>query len=255
MAVRLTTKGPHWLGQPIRFVVEAKNVGERTVSFDVQGLSHMPFQMKGPDGRPVDCVDYHAHHGQTFQHFLSLEPGAAFELTAVDATHSFAIFKAGAYTVTFTGLERWGIGPEVFPPGASKGSVVCGVPESAPLRVEIGPGDLRARDQILRRIFPILPEGWTLWDAGAEGAVAIIFHRPDLDRNGRWAGLRLESHGATRAESRSLGTSPFGEIWLSSAFVRRKAERDAEDERLESVLAETVVPALEEKVRRALEIR
>ena len=241
MAVRLKTKGPHGLGQPIRLVVEAKNFGERTVSFDSQGLSHRPFEMKCPDGRPVECVDYNAHRGQTFQHDLSLEPGAAFELTAVDVTRSFAVFEAGLYTVKFDGL--WS------PPGTP-----AVVPESAPLRVEIGPGELRLRDRILRRLFPILPEGWRLWDAGGAGAVSIVFYRNDLDRHGRWAGLRLESHGRV-AGSRSLGLSPFGEIGLSSIYVRHMGAWDAEDERLESTLTESVLPGFEEKIRKALEIR
>lgn len=255
LAVRLVAKGPYTLGNPVPVVLEAKNLGDRTVCFDVQGLGHLPFQLATSTGKPVPAVAYSAHRGQTWQSIVSLAPGASMELNTIDLAGVFSLVEGGVHALRFTGLWRWSLGDEEnVPDEAPPGSILTAVPESAPLRIEIGPGKIRPRDELMRRLFPVLPEGWRLYDGGGETAIGATLYRSNLDRFGRWAYVTVLC-GKAPKEAQLLRKSPFGDAWITPVLVARMDARNAEDERFENEIAQTVIPELETRIRQALEIR
>jgi hypothetical protein len=255
LAVRLVAKGPYTLGKSVPVALEAKNMGDRTVCFDVQGLGHIPFLLSSAAGKPVPDVDPASHRGQTWQKILSLPPGASMELDTIDLADAFSLAEGGVYALRFTGLWRRSLGDEeIVPDEAPAGSLLSAVPESAPLRIEIAPGKIRPRDELMHRLFPILPEHWRLYDGSGETAIGATLYRPNLDRFGRWAYVTVLCGKAPR-EARSLGKSPFGDAWITPVLVARMDVRNAEDERFEKEIAQEVLPGLETKIRQVLDIR
>lgn len=255
LAVRLLAQGPHALGGPIVVALEVRNFGDRAVYFDAQGLGHLPYELVGPGGRLVPCVGRSAYRGQTMNDYLTLEPGAERELERVDLGRLFAVLQPGRYAARFLGLGRWGREAGNLPGGVPHGSVETGVPESAPLGIEVGTGTLGLRDWLFQRLLPIQPKGWVLYDDGGPPGAVLAFHRSNLDREGRTATVRVGCESTPDEGSRPLGVCPWGKVWLGRVFVGRMDRRNSEDERWEDELAKSFLPGLDGDLRKALEIQ
>jgi hypothetical protein len=251
LGVRLVAKGPFVLGRPMLVTVEAMNFGERAVCFDAQGVGHRPWEVRRADNSPAPFVGSTAGGVGTFQAIVDLEPGASCELTTVDLAYEFAILDPGELTAQFFGLWKWGGGEGWAHPGA-EGSLLTGVPESARLRLRIEAGELRPRDRMLRRLLPIVPEGWILHDSREVGGEALDFRR----REG--AGKKSTAFTLICGEGnagRLLGRSPFGPIRITDPVAGPPGDRDPTDDAVEASLRRDFLPGLEAAIRKALELR
>ena len=227
--VRLVAKGPYTLGQPMLLALEATNRGDRELCFDIQGLGHGPYGIWTSDGRGVRYVDHRAGGIGTFQRFVSVKPGESVALDEIDLAYQFAILDPGDYVARFSGLDVWG--QEGWIHGGPEGSVLTGVPESAPLRFTVGPGPLSPRDRALRALLPALPEDWILYKSD-EG---LTFQKNRID------GTALHA-----VVSVALPHS------VSPLRLTGKAGRKPSDDVLEAELQTTLLAPLKKSIEKAL---
>lgn len=253
LAVRAVAKGPYQIGRPVLLRVEAKNFGERPVCFDTQELLYAPYGVKMADGMPAVYVMNQG--GQSFQSFKVLEPRQEMVLHEYDLTRCYAFLAPGDYVADFGGLYAWGLGPEAPEGVGPPGTVLSGVPASPPLRLKIGPGPVRRRDQIVAKLQPELPKGWQLMWTGSEENLGFRVRRrevrPYLDV---WVDFSVGER-ALDASFRRLGRSAWGEVGLGPFTAGAFRPREPGDAVAEEELRPLHLPDLERRLVEALDIR
>ncbi len=251
LAVRVVAKEPYRIGRPVAIRVEAKNLGERPVCFDTQALLHAPYGLTTADGRPA--VHVLNQSGQSFQSFEVLEPGKEMVLDDVDLTRFFAFLAPGEYVANFWGLDSWGFGPEAPEGVGPPGTLLSGVPASAPLRLKVGPGPVSRRDQIVAKLQPALSKDWQLIWAGSEEDLRFRVRRreirPYLDI---WVDLAVR---AVDSSWRRLGRSTWGEVWMGPFSAGAFRPREPGDAVAEQELRPLHLPDVERRIVESLDIR
>lgn len=262
--MRAVATGPFILGKPVPILVEATNQGDQTVCFDAQEIGHDPFEIRKADGTKVRYVDPTAGGVGTFQHIVALEPGRTRDLVTVDLAEKYAIFEPGEYIFRFTGCGKWDMGPDTRPNDAPPGSLVVGVPESPPLRFQIGEGTLGLRDRLIRQLLPILPEGWILHEGsrfkGGDRSrdVHLVFHQWTVRGSSLHAAFSIYcvlTPGMDIKDTRRLGKSAWGEVWIGALSLQGKSNRKASDDAIETQLRDKFIPGMEQQLVKVLDLR
>jgi hypothetical protein len=251
LAVRAVAEGPHVMGAPVVVRVEAKNLGDRAVVFDAQGLIHQPYELVTTGRRVPSMFDF---IGGTSQSMSVVEPGRTKELAVVDLAHHYALLQAGDYTFRFRGLGTSGLWTEPPPGEGPPGSIMAGIPESPPLRIRLAAGPLRPRDLLVSKLLPRLPENWKLQDQGAETGLHLVL-RNEVLCSGGIADVPLLCGGKDLPGFRRLGTSAWGEVRLGAAGIWGKGLQRPEAAAAEERFRTTIIPDLERRIRAALEIQ
>jgi len=256
LAVRAVAAGSLSLGGALPVVVEIRNFGTRAVSFDTQGILHQPYGVRKADGSPAYFVCPTAGGLGTVQSVVSLEPGASSELARVDVAAVFAILEPGEYSFVFEGLrgDEPSGGAAGAPVQGSEGVALAPVPKSAPLRLSVGPGALGARDRVIRKLLPVLPEGWRLYDSTDDaGGVRIAILRERVPGSSLRASFEISS--ARTAGWRVLGVGPEGMFWVSDLGLTGEADRGPSDGAVEAELRKSLMPGFEASILKALQAR
>jgi hypothetical protein len=243
LAVRLHAREPFALGKPMVVNVEVRNFGPRPVQF----LGGGGFEVLDPDGAHPSCLAYPA---STFRTFVRMEPGASADSDGPDLAYEYSILEAGAYTVRYVGTPT----PDWLPdlPRDPEEAPLVALPESPPLRVRVGPGELAPRERLFLRLRSTVPEGWVLHEAYHADGLGLSFRR--------WKVPGSEQHAVVsvflgRADgTRPLGRGPLGEFRITDLVLTSKSERKPTDDAVEAALRRDCMPGLEAAIRRALEI-
>jgi Leucine-rich repeat (LRR) protein len=124
------------LGQPMRFRLEMKNVGQHKATYDRPHVYvNNPFAVRDPQGNHVLYIGFEAQMGPSDR--PSLAPGSTIILVDnLDLTLQYFIAKPGKYTVKFPGSNT--------------------------LVIDVQPGPLPPAFRVAVRLRDILPKDWKL---------------------------------------------------------------------------------------------
>jgi hypothetical protein len=131
-------KKPFSLGQPMKFRLEMKNVGQSDISYDDQQVEvNNSMRVFGPDGKPVRYID---GWFQTVGETKVLRPSETTVLfDGLDLYKQYLIVKPGKYTVRFPG-----------PPASNM------------VTIDVGGSSVSAARLVAYRLAGILPKGWDM---------------------------------------------------------------------------------------------
>ena len=268
LAVRLIAVGPFVVGKPVIVSVEAKNMGHQTICFDLQGASTGTFTLRQPDGNDAPYVDASGWTGQTSTKIVCLKPEESCEIVRADLADQFALLHQGQYICRFRGIEKWEYeGAEEAARSSSIQGMMVSVTPSLPLNITIGEGAASLRDILVQRLLPVLPKEWMLREGHKftgyqPPGVEIICFKTGVDGADGTASFSVYCgqtfvDGKSKISPRALGKSPWGEIWMGDLTVRgsTKDSRKSSSASLENDLRKQLIPVMEARIAKVLQIR
>jgi hypothetical protein len=136
-----TTQTQVQLGDSIKVFLTVKNQGNRETMVDMSATAFDCFEVKGPDGQSAPYVGF---IGQVASRPMSVQPSSSKSIAeGLDLTDKYVFEKPGRYSIRFRGEGM-------------------DVPTSNPITVEVTPGQLGELDQLVLRLLPLRPKGWSL---------------------------------------------------------------------------------------------
>ena len=149
LRTRLVPLADHFtLGQPMRFRLELKNVGQAVVHYDPQQVDiNGSLAVRDPQGRSLRYVamSFQTLGGQV----PALTPGnVVYLFNELDLDSQYLIVKPGKYSAQFRDY---------------------GLPKSNTVEIDVRPGTLPPIKRIAARLLDVLPDGWEMTVHGYPG--------------------------------------------------------------------------------------
>jgi Leucine-rich repeat (LRR) protein len=196
LRTRLVPLADHFtLGQPMKFRLELKNVGQTVVHYDPQQVDiNGSVAVRDPQGRPLG---YSATMFQTAGGKLpALTPGnVVFLFDGLDIDSQYLIVKPGKYTMQFCGYSA---------------------PKSNTVEIEVLPGTLPPIKRIAARLLDVLPKGWVIEVHGfaseSDRGRAVYWDEPPPG----WEPVRgMPTIELVESRAKAGGGEARSNIWLS----------------------------------------